>query len=183
MRLFTGIDLPAEVAASLEKLLSRLMPLVSIRWSPVANFHITTKFIGEWPESKVDELKMTLGSISRLAPFSIAIRTIGFYPNPRAPRTFWAGVEAGGDLERLARETDEAVARLGVKPEARPYSPHVTLGRIGKEPVSLDALHAAVASIAALDFGSLNVDRFFLYRSRSGAAGSVYTKLAEFKLG
>ena len=60
MRLFTGIDLPAEVAASLEKLLARLMPLASIRWSPVENFHITTKFIGEWPESKVDELKMTL---------------------------------------------------------------------------------------------------------------------------
>ena len=175
--------MPAEVAANLEKLLARLKPLARIKWSPVANFHITTKFIGEWPESRMDELKMRLGSISRREPFSIAIRATGFYPNPRAPRTFWAGVEAGADLARLARETDESLARLGVKPETRPYSPHLTLARIGKETVSLDALHAAVASIAPFDFGSLTADRFFLYRSRSEAGASVYTKLAEFKLG
>ena len=49
MRLFTAIDLPADVRDRLDKLIARLRPLARINWSPPENLHITTKFIGQWP--------------------------------------------------------------------------------------------------------------------------------------
>ena len=60
MRLFTGLDLPAEVVGNLEELLQQLRPTARIQWSPPANLHITTKFIGEWPEERLEELKAAL---------------------------------------------------------------------------------------------------------------------------
>ena len=63
MRLFTGIDLPVEVRENLGVLLGRLRPTARLKWSPVANFHVTTKFIGEWPQSGLRELISALGSL------------------------------------------------------------------------------------------------------------------------
>ena len=63
MRLFTGLDLPAEVVHNLEQLLERLRPTARIHWSLPANLHITTKFIGEWPEERLGELKAPLAAL------------------------------------------------------------------------------------------------------------------------
>ncbi len=89
---------------------------------------------------------------------------------------FWAGVEAPAELTALARDTDLALAKLGVEPESREYSPHLTLARI-KETVP--ALTLRLEDVEA-DFGSFVADRFYLYLSKPGRSGSVYTKLSEF---
>jgi 2'-5' RNA ligase len=90
-------------------------------------------------------------------------------------------VEAAPDLAALAAETDRALDPLGLPPEGRPFSPHLTLARI-KEPVPLQSLREAIAALPSLDFGSFTAASFFLYHSRPGPSGSVYTKLAEFPL-
>jgi len=181
MRLFIGIDLPPEVIANLEGLLQRLKPSAQINWSPPRNLHITTKFIGEWPEERMAELKSALAMLPARPPINIAIQKLGFFPNPHAPRVFWAGIHAGDDLASLARETEEALAPLGIAKEQRPYSPHLTLARI-KTPGKQPALLQAVAKLPSLDFGSFVAGRFYLYQSRTAPTGSVYTKLAEFPL-
>jgi 2'-5' RNA ligase len=179
MRLFTGIDLPDEVIRSLDRLVERLRPAAHIKWSPPANMHLTTRFIGEWPEEHVPELEDTLSGLPAHLPIPIHVHKLGFFPNPHSPRVFWAGVEAAPDLAALASETDRALNRLGLPAEARPFSPHLTLARI-KEPVPLQRLREAIAALPTLDFGSFIADRFYLYQSRLSSAGSVYTKLAEF---
>jgi RNA 2',3'-cyclic 3'-phosphodiesterase len=179
MRLFIGIDLTPEVIANLEGLLERLKPAAQINWSPPRNLHITTKFVGEWPEERLEELKSALGTLPARQPINIAIEKLGFFPNPHAPRVFWAGVHAGDDLAALARDTEEAFAPLGIVKEERAYSPHLTLARI-KTPGKQPALLQAVAKLPSLNFGSFAADRFYLYQSRTAPTGSVYTKLAEF---
>jgi len=179
MRLFIGIDLTPEVIAKLEDLLQRLKPAAQINWSPPHNLHITTKFIGEWPEARLPELKSALGTLPARQPIAIAIEKLGFYPHPHSPRVFWAGVHAGDGLVGLARDTDAVLAPLGIAKEVRAYAPHLTLARItapGKQP----ALLQAVAKLPSLDFGGFVAERFHLYQSRTAPAGSVYTKLAEF---
>lgn len=180
MRLFTAIDLPSQVLDALEELLERLKPTARLKWSPRENLHITTKFIGEWPEARRAELEATLRGIGRLDPIPIALRGVGFFPNPHAPRVFWVGVEAGPGLAELARRTDAALARLGVPAETRPFSPHLTLARI-REPVPLGPLRQAIARLESLEFGEFEADRFYLYLSELRPAGSVYTKLSEFR--
>jgi 2'-5' RNA ligase len=104
---------------------------------------------------------------------------LGFFPNSRAPRVFWAGVLAPPDLADLARDTDSALEGLGVPAERRPYSPHLTLARI-KEPVPLTALQQAIAGPEPVELGAFTADRFFLYQSTLEPSGAVYTRLAEF---
>ena len=181
MRLFTAIDLPEAVLARLVALLDRLKPTALIKWSPPSNLHITTKFIGEWPESRLPELKQALGGLAKRAPFPVQIRNVGFYPNPHSPRVFFAGIEAPPELPALAGDIDRALQAIGVAPEQRPYTPHLTLARI-KEPVPLQKLRQAIADFDSLDFGAFQADRFFLYQSRMQSAGSLYTKLSEFPL-
>ena len=175
MRLFTAIDLSPEVAGRLEALIAKLRPLARIRWSPAANLHITTKFVGQWPEERLPQLQAALAGIDRRTPIPIRISGLGFFPNQKSPKVFWAGVEAPVELGALARDTDSALATLGVEAEARVYSPHITLARIkGAAPALTLGLPERV------DFGSFVADRFYLYLSKPGPAGSVYTKLSEF---
>jgi RNA 2',3'-cyclic 3'-phosphodiesterase len=179
MRLFTGFDLPADAIRNLERLLERLRPHAPIKWSPTRNMHITTRFIGEWPEERLGELQNALAGLPPRDPLPVALRGLGFFPNPKSPRVFWAGIEAPPGLARLAAETGQALEPLGIAPEKRAFSPHLTLARI-KEPLPLDALREAIRNLASLEFGEFTVDRFWLYQSRLSPSGSVYTKLSGF---
>jgi 2'-5' RNA ligase len=180
MRLFTGLDLPAAVVRNLEELLRRLKPSARINWSPPANLHVTTKFIGEWPEARLSELKNALAGIPSREALEVAIRGVGFYPNPHAPKIFWCGIQAAG-LDQLARETDDATAALGVARENRAYSPHLTLARI-KDRIEMQPLREAIASLESVEFGGFTARSFYLYQSTLKPTGSVYTKFAEFPL-
>ena len=179
MRLFTSLDLPEEVIGKLRAVVNLLRPTARIKWSSPENLHITTKFIGEWPEERVDELKQALGALPVRDGILVEVQKVGFFPNPHQPRVFWAGIKAPPELARLARETEDAAGRLGVPREQRPFSPHLTLARIpDRTPVV--ALREAIAQLPSLDFGAFHADRFCLYHSRLTPAGSVYTKLSEF---
>jgi 2'-5' RNA ligase len=180
VRLFVAVDIPEDILATLDALVARLRPSARIQWSPAHNFHITTKFIGEWPEERLDHLRAALAAIPPREPIAVHVRRVGFFPNPHAPRVFWCGIEAPG-LEELAAETDAATSTLGIPRETRAFSPHLTLARI-KERLDLQPLREAIAALPSLDFGRFEAPSFFLYRSQLRPSGSVYTKLAEFPL-
>jgi RNA 2',3'-cyclic 3'-phosphodiesterase len=180
MRLFTALDLPDQTVSRLDQLIARLKPTAHISWSAAANLHITTKFIGEWPETRLGELETALRHIPSRQPIEIRLHEVGFFPNSRSPRTFWCGIEAPG-LQELAADTDSATSSLGIASENRPYSPHLTMARI-KERLDLSPLQRAIAREASLEFGRFEARSFFLFRSQLRPTGSVYTKLSEFPL-
>jgi RNA 2',3'-cyclic 3'-phosphodiesterase len=174
MRLFTAIDLPVEMVEKLSAFLARLRPLAKLRWTEVENFHITTKFIGEWPEARVDEMKNALRGVENTTAVRISVRGVGWFPDLHRPHVFWAGVDGGEALSNLAKTTEQAAATLGVPLEPRLYSPHLTLARV-KYAVPLEAL---LKSAGDPDFGAFVATSFFLYLSANGK----YSKLAEFPL-
>lgn len=180
MRLFTGIDLPEAVRERLERLLIHLRPAAHLKWSPVYNLHLTLKFIGEWPEDKLDELQRALRSIPRRDPFPVELKGLGWFPNAHHPRVFWAGLQANDELPKLVRDTETVLAPLGIAVEERAFAPHLTLARI-KDPVPLEPLRKAIAQLGSFEFGSFVSDRFHLFRSQPGSAGSIYTKLSEYR--
>ena len=93
MRLFVAIDVLDPVRAALDSFERVLRPTVKLAWSPVANLHITTKFIGEWPADRVADMTLALASAPAAGPIEIRVKGIGWFPSPRKPRVFWAGVE------------------------------------------------------------------------------------------
>jgi 2'-5' RNA ligase len=189
MRLFTAIESSDEVKNNLRILLDRLRPaaeLAKLSWTRLDNLHITTKFIGEWPEDRLEDMKRALlsvgspGAIQVRGPIQVRIGGIGWFPNARNPRVLWAGVKAGDELRQLAEATDAAVHAIGVAREDRDYSPHLTLARIRDRVPSeaLGNLRTLIDSLGPAEFGSFCATEFHLYLSAAGK----YTKLADFAL-
>ncbi len=172
MRLFTGIAIPEDATAALTAVIDRLRPVADLRWTRPEKLHITLTFIGDWPEERLGEMKSALGDVDVAGPVAIAMRGLGWLPNPRLPHALYTGVEAGEGLRALAEASNRAVASLGVKLEDRVYRPHVTLARVrGRmRGVRLPGDTEAIASFEA--------SSFFLYLSSEGK----YTKLEEFRL-
>jgi len=181
MRLFTVIALSPNVIDSLSSTLNDLRPTARVNWSPVENLHITLRFIGEWPEDRLSVLTAALATVVIAGPVPIAVSQFGFFPNPRHPHSFFAGVHSGPALTELASAIDRTILPLGLAPEIRPYRPHVTLARI-KATHDIRGLREQIAGMTDFDFGSFEALAFHLYQSKPGAGGSVYTKLATYDL-
>ncbi|MEO5924022.1 MAG: RNA 2',3'-cyclic phosphodiesterase [Bryobacteraceae bacterium] len=174
MRLFTGLSLPPQARAPLLALTDHLRPLADLAWTPEAKLHITTKFIGVWPDARLAELQQVLTAVATSGPVDIHIRGLGWMPNSRAPLTLYAGVELTGDL---ASRTEDLLEGLGILKEKRAYQPHVTLGRIRRTGGSIEALRAEI-ELAGIEIAPFRADAFHLYLSDSG----TYTKLSDYPL-
>ena len=185
MRLFTGIAIAPQVLDNIGKLLGELRPLARLNWTPVENLHITSKFIGEWPEQKLAKLEQALSQVPAPGNIRIEVARFGFFPNPHHPRVLFADVQAGPALGELARAIDEALVSLGCAREERPYAPHITLAKINQAKINnenIRDLREHIASMTNPDFGSFDAVDFHLYLSKPGPHGSVYSKLASYSL-
>ena len=190
MRLFTGIALAPDIARSVELLVDQLRPLANINWSPPGNYHVTTKFIGHWPEGNLPALDSALAAVPRRGGFEISVSGLGFFPHHLAPKVFFAGIVAPPALPALAQAIDEAAATAGCPCETRDYSPHLTLGRIEKtgrianarlKNQNIARLHERLTPhMPAHNFGTFPVTEFHLYLSEPGPTGSLYTLLRTY---
>ena len=180
MRLFTAIDLPQNLLLRLDRLIAALRGEALIKWSPLDNLHVTTKFIGEWPEERIGELDEALLQLAPRSGFEIEVKDLGWFPNERSPRVLWTGVHGGESLNGLAADTESCLERLGVRAESRAFSPHLTLARI-KGPVPLAGLRQKVAELQPAVIGKFQVSQFSLFRSVPGSNASIYRRLREYK--
>jgi 2'-5' RNA ligase len=183
MRLFIALDIPGEIRARLADYMDRVRRYApGVRWPRVEGLHVTLKFIGEVKDEKVEAIKKALATV-HATPFEVAFGEVGFFPNPKSPRVFWAGVEGGEALPTLARAVDDSVAQLGIEREQKPYHPHLTLARAAtKDPHSLKGLVPLLTAEAAPQFGTMTAREFWLYRSQPGPGGSKYTRLQRYGL-
>ena len=182
MRLFVALDIAEEVRSRLGALLNELRRSnPDVKWVKPESLHVTLKFLGEQPESKFQHISEALGAIRPPGRFEMTLRGLGCFPNERRPRVFWVGVEAPPQLGELAASVDEAMARLGIEREKRPFSPHLTLGR-AREGGPPPAPGPLWTRHLADDFGATAGNEFFLYQSKLSPAGSQYTRLRAFPL-
>jgi RNA 2',3'-cyclic 3'-phosphodiesterase len=172
MRLFTAIDLPSEIRARLTTLLDQFRPLAKLQWSKPEKLHITTTFIGEWPEARLDQLLDSLAQVNS-DPIEVSVRGLRWMNR----RVLCAGVEAGPGLGLLASSTGAALATIDVPRENREYHPHLTLAR-RKRPGPLPQLDLAIAELHSPDFGTFAATKFALFLSHGGK----YTQIREFVL-
>src|SRR5258708_2003690 len=100
----------------------------ALRWTRLADLHVTTKYIGERAPAGGAAVERALESLRGRAPFRVALSDVGWFPHAGAPRVFWAGVHAPALVE-LAVATDRALATLGIPRDDRTYAPHLTLAR------------------------------------------------------
>jgi RNA 2',3'-cyclic 3'-phosphodiesterase len=155
-----------------------------VAWVAPGNLHLTLKFLGAVPETRIESIAGALSAASLEAnPFQARIRGLGAFPSAGRPRVVWAGVtEGAAEMIDLARRVDTALAALGLPRDERPFSPHVTLGRVRRPGRNL-ALTDALGSATAREFGQMRVPSASLMRSELGPRGARYTELAAVRLG
>ncbi len=194
MRLFIALDIDDQVRQRIGRFVDGVSGFApDARWVRLESIHITLKFIGEQPPEIVSTLQDKLNGVSAL-PFQLTFAGVGFFPTPKSPRVFWIGIQAGPELQKLAAAVDDITAQLGIPKEDRAFSPHLTLAR--KSGASgaprrqkndspnrvFHRLQEKLATMPALEFGTMTAREFFLYQSQLSRSGSRYTRLHGFPL-
>ena len=190
MRLFVALDIDPAIRERITAFRGQLRPLApDVRWVGPETFHITLQFLGE--TRKLEEIRHALQTL-QAAPVRLTFRGAGFFPNSRAPRVFWAGIEGDESLQRLVAAIAQALAPLGFTREPSAFTPHLTLARSGSgrpKPVpgerfapGLQRVHEQLERTPSPDFGTMTAHEFFLYESHLSSAGPRYEKRAAFPL-
>ena len=108
-----------------------------IKWVRPENIHLSIKFLGEVDDGRapalVAALKQAAGARTEPRPLTLQITGFGVFPDYHRPQVVWAGITPDAGLELLHHGVEQAFAPLGFPTEARPFRPHVTLGRASRD--------------------------------------------------
>jgi 2'-5' RNA ligase len=174
-RLFAALPVPEDLRDGLSTLQDKL-PGAS--WRPEENFHITLRFFGEVTHSQARDLDDLLGDI-RCAPFDVSIEGTGWFGR-REPSAVWARVRESDELRSLSAQCERAARRLGLAPDKRPFTPHVTLAYLHN--TSLEDARLWMERHHAWRSDPFTADRFHLYSSHTGKGPSHYVAEADYVL-
>ncbi|MFZ0890656.1 MAG: RNA 2',3'-cyclic phosphodiesterase [Candidatus Binataceae bacterium] len=181
IRAFVALRFGADIDRALVRLIDELrVPGDGISWSRATNLHLTLRFLGPAVDSRLlAPMAQSLRAVSQhSAPFVVLARGIGAFPDLARPRVIWVGLESE-ELIRLACEVEAVAVRTGFAPERRPFSPHLTLGRV-KSLKGWARLRAALEAASGRDFGPSRIDSMALYESRLSPQGSIYREIERF---
>jgi 2'-5' RNA ligase len=167
MRLFVALALPDDIAASFASIQGGVP---GARWQTRDQLHLTLRFIGEAggrEQSAIDDALSTI----KAAPLRIEFKGTGEFGG-KNPHTLWVGVRTNDALMHLQRKIETALQRVGLPPDPRKFTPHVTIARLRGTPRGrlMDYLHdhALYAS------PSFEAGAFILYSSLVTSDGSIY---------
>jgi len=158
-----------------------------VRWVAPENIHLTLKFLGDVDAATVPALQRAVVDVcAGSAPFTLRIVGASAFPSTQRPNVVWVGLS--GEVERaalLAKQIDDACAALGFAREERPFSPHLTLGRVKRDASPSDRrfIGEMIVNARVGDLGELRAERVIVMKSELRPGGSVYTRLAVAELG
>jgi 2'-5' RNA ligase len=167
IRLFVALELPESVRERLGVLQGGVP---GARWVDDHQLHLTLRFIGEVTEDVGHDIDDALLSI-RAPGFELELAGVGEFGG-KNPRALWAGVRSNGALLHLQKKVETALQRIGLEPETRKFSPHVTLARLRGAP--REKVVQFLSEYGLFASAPFRVDRFVLFSSHQGSGGSVY---------
>lgn len=175
-RLFVALRPPRPVR---DILLAAMHGVSGARWQTDEQLHLNLRFIGEVDRHMAEDIAAALGAL--YAPIMTArIAGVDLFERQGRPHMIWAGVEPHDALAALHRKVDQLLSRVGVAPETRAFTPHVTLARLGRGSGPVAAFLALNSGLASPAFEFSHVT---LYESELGHGGSRYHPVARYPLG
>lgn len=183
LRLFVAVEIPEEIRAGLYAFgQSNAADLVSTKWVPAANMHLTLKFLGYCPAEQVPQvIEQLKKATDRFRPFKFRLMTLGGFPSKKRARVFWAGTTGTlPEFVSLAGRCDKFLSEIGFERETREFHPHLTLARF-KVPQDIRQVVEGMA-LPEIAAQSIEVNEIILFRSRLSPAGPTYEKIAVIPL-
>ncbi|MCX7313204.1 MAG: RNA 2',3'-cyclic phosphodiesterase [Alphaproteobacteria bacterium] len=174
-RLFTGLEIPEAVCASLSLLRGGLP---GARWIDAENYRVTLRFIGDVDDDIAQEIAWLLGKVRRK---DFELRLDGLAPfGGKRPRAVVATVQPSPPLMELQAEHERLMRRVGLDPETRKYTPHVTLARLRDSSSGEVADYLSARGVFSTP--PFTVSRFVLYSARGSIGGGPYVAEAIYLL-
>ena len=182
LRTFIAVDIPPNIQQAIQHNVENLRKTIgnSVRWVPVHNIHLTLKFLGDVSSANVEMLTQMLRIEADSCPsFDLSISGLGSFPNSKRARVLFIGIQVPAGLEALQRGIESATTKLGYESDPRPFSPHLTIGRVRDHIPASDQqrLRKTLEETKIDSLGTARVDSVHLYKSELKSGGSVYTKL------
>jgi 2'-5' RNA ligase len=174
-RLFTGVEIPAEVGRALASLRGGLP---GARWIDPENYHLTLRFIGDVDDMIAREIASMLGRIKR-GGFDLYMQGLSSFGG-RKPRAVVATVSPAKALLEVQAEQERLMQRIGLEPEGRKFMPHVTLARLRASSSHQVAEYLAARGLFRTSL--FHVSRFVLFSSRASVGGGPYVVEASYPL-
>jgi 2'-5' RNA ligase len=174
-RLFTGVEIPPDVGQALSSLRGGLP---GARWIDPQNYHLTLRFIGDVGDVIAHEVADMLGRIKR-GGFELHMEGLTSFGG-RKPRAVVAQVAPAQPLIDVQAEQERLLQRIGLEPEGRKFTPHVTLARLSDS--SSRQVAEYLAARGYFRTSPFRVSRFVLFSSRSSVGGGPYVVEASYPL-
>lgn len=174
-RLFVAIRPPGDVR---DLLIDAMDDSPALRWVGDEQLHLTLRFIGEVERPVANDIAAALYRV-RSSNFQLRISGVGKFEK-RSGGALWAGVEPKTPVVSLAAKVERALQQVGLEPEHRAFSPHITLARWNRR--TLEAVEAFLRRNSDLHSDPFDVDRFVLFESKLSRHGPHYEEIAAFAL-
>jgi 2'-5' RNA ligase len=188
IRAFIAIELPEAVKTEITRIQDQIKvkSRITVRWVRPLNIHLTLKFLGDIDSDQVEDITKAIeGASSGFGPFHLGINGLGVFPNPNRVQVIWVGLSGNLDkLDRLQRNIDNALDRLGFPADRRPFSPHLTLARVPDRATPVER-QSAGRLIESMDFRSrldFPVASVHLIKSQLTREGPIYRRLGSVLL-
>ncbi|HYW74391.1 MAG TPA: RNA 2',3'-cyclic phosphodiesterase [Pyrinomonadaceae bacterium] len=190
-RIFIAIEIPSSIRRLLTDYIEQLrgeFPETRASWSREDNLHLTLKFLGDVPVTRIPDLAAACtDAAGTLGPFELAISTTGTFPPHGKPKVLWVGVgdaqpvpASRQNLSSLQASLESACAAHGFAREERTYHPHLTIARLreAKKSRALAERHRQLV-VGPRNF---QVSEIVLFRSELSSRGSKHTALSRHEL-
>jgi RNA 2',3'-cyclic 3'-phosphodiesterase len=185
-RVFMGLELSGSVRGKLSSLQTQLGKTgATVKWVEPANMHLTLLFLGELDDQDLAlACRLATKAITRVPTFSLTATGVGAFPTVRRPKILWAGVEdSSGQLHKTFTRLEQSLAMEGLyRTEDRPYTPHLTLGRVADEP-SETALSVELPKYCSWHGGTWEIDELAIFSSDTTRNGPMYNVIGRAAFG
>lgn len=185
IRAFIAIELPDSVKAAISRIQAdvRRDEHASVKWVNPDGVHLTLKFLGNIDPELIPDIGRAMSQAAAgLGPVRLELSRVGAFPNLRAPRVVWVGLEGDiSTLQVLYKQIEDRLAELGFPPEGRAFSPHLTLGRVrqGAARPEQQRLAQAISSTKLDDRAAFEAGSVSLMRSTLTRARAIYSRILE----
>ncbi|MEM2136380.1 MAG: RNA 2',3'-cyclic phosphodiesterase [Candidatus Methanomethylicia archaeon] len=182
IRVFIAIDVDDNILNSLVKVQEEMASLnCDIKFVERENIHLTLKFLGEIPLSKVNEVCNVMNNIN-FPRFILEVKGLGVFPNLNRPRVIWAGVSEGYQkVLEIFKFLDFNLRKLNFKSEIEEFTPHITIGRF-RSSRNINTFVDFIKNYRNIVFGRFNVTSVRLKKSVLTPKGPIYSNLHEVML-
>ena len=183
LRAFIAVEIPSAIQQAIQletESLRRALGPELVRWVPSHNLHLTLKFLGDISPANVDMIEnMLTMEAGRAAAFPLRVSGLGSFPTPKRARVLWVGLHAPAALAALQHGIESAAAKLGYEAEERPFSPHLTIGRVRQQiqPSDQQTIREALERTQVGDLGEAEISAVHLFKSDLNRDGAIYTRL------